>query len=480
MRVSTTGWQRHWIRAVLLSAITVLAVQLTGGMAAAAPGIRTEVPIDPLPVAVLPPELDPFYRAPATAVEAAAPGDILKARLITPAALNVIPMNVDAWQVLYRTNDSHGRAIATVTTLIKPRGPAPEGGRKLLSYQVAEDSTAMYCAPSYGIQQGSIPIFSDFVNMGEANLAVLEAVSNGYALSMPDYQGPNSAFGAAVIGGQATLDAMRAAIKFTPLELSAGNDTRIAALGYSGGSIPTGWLTEHAKDYAPELNIVGIGLGGVAMADLPAVIRQNNFNIGAGLIGGAFSGFATEYPGVKQVLETRTDWFTRFTMTVKSLLCHSPYGSATFPFWNYLGGYTGPEPGGILAEPAIVDAINDNALGKQRPTVPMYVYHAQSDELIPYAGTDRLIDWYCDDPGQSITYDSEYFAEHISGLLTWIPRAYNFVVDRLEDRPAQPGCRTNKQFSTLAEGDVVDLLVQKWPALAGLLTGQQVGRTPGR
>ncbi|MET9489801.1 lipase family protein [Nocardia sp. NPDC006630] len=474
---ATAPWRRGAgaLACVLLAASTY--VFTASGTVVAQP-IHADVPIQPLPVAVLPPELDPFYKASATDIAAAQPGGILKARQITPAFFNVLPENVDAWQVLYRTNDSHGGAIATVTTLIKPRGAAPDGGRKLMSYQVAEDSTAQYCAPSYGMQQGSIPFYSDFVNMLESNLAVTEAVSNGYAISIPDYQGPNSAYGAAILGGQATLDGVRAAIDFAPLQLTAGNQTRVGLLGYSGGTIPTGWVAEHAQSYAPELNIVGISIGGVAEADLDAVIRKNNAQVSAGLIGAAFSAFGTEYPDVKNVLETRTDWFTRFMMTTKSFLCHSPLGSADFPFWNYLGGYTGPLPGGILAEPSVINAISENALGKNRPTVPMYILHAQNDTLIPNAATDRLVDWYCQDPNQSITYNRPYFAEHIFGLIDWFPKSYNFIVDRLEDKPVAPGCTTESPFSNLTNGEFVDFLNQKFPSIAGLITGQDINQFP--
>ncbi|MFJ4651017.1 lipase family protein [Nocardia sp. NPDC088792] len=475
---SRTPW---WRRTVLVLCVLVTAQAscfLAVCPVSATPSPGTEVPIQPLPVAVLPPELDPFYKAPASDIVAAPAGGILKARQITPAFFNLLPENVDAWQVLYRTNDSHGGAIATVTTLIKPRGPAPEGGRKLLSYQVAEDSTAMYCAPSYGMQQGSIPWYSDFVNMFESNLAVAEAVSNGYAVSIPDYQGPGSAYGAAILGGQATLDAIRAALGFTPLQLTAGNQTRVGLLGYSGGTIPTGWVAEHAASYAPEVNIVGISIGGVVMADLDAVIRKNNVQVTAGLIGAAFFGFATEYPDVQKVLDTRTDWFTRFMLTTKSFLCHSPLGSIDFPFWNYLGGYTGPEPAGILAEPAIIDAINANALGKNRPSVPMFIYHAQNDTIIPNAGTDRLVNWYCHDPHQTITYNRELYAEHITGLLAWIPKSYNFIVDRLENKPVAEGCTIESPATNLTDGDLITMLNQKLPDIAGLITNQQIGILP--
>jgi len=484
-RIGRWSWRSTFLRGIT-SLVVSAAVVVVGTVAGVHVGLRPavagaqprQVPIQPLPVAVLPPELDPFYNAPASSIAETAPGGIIKARQITPAFFNIDALNMDAWQVLYRTNDSHGHAVATVTTLLKPRGTAPRGGRKLLSYQVAEDSTASYCAPSYGMQQGSIPVYSDFVTMLEANLAVLEGISKGYAVSIPDYQGQNSAYGAAILGGQATLDAIRAAENFTPLQLTAGTKTRVGMLGYSGGTIPTGWAAEHAQKYAPELNIVGASIGGVAMADLKAVLIKNNAQVSAGLIGAAFYGFATEYPDVQKVLDTKIDWFGRFMMTTKSLVCRAPLGSAYFPFWNYLGDYNGQQPGGILNEPAVTAAIDANRLGQLRPSMPMYIYQAQNDTLIPNAGTDRLVNWYCRDSRENISYEREYLAEHITGMLTWIPKSYDWIADRLDGKPVKQGCEVTSPYSAISQGDVIRMIVNKWPALAGMLTGQAIGQLP--
>ncbi|MFD0365216.1 hypothetical protein ACFQZZ_27605 [Nocardia sp. GCM10030253] len=75
-------------------------------------------------------------------------------------------------------NNSHGEAIATVTTILRPRGAAPEGGRKLLSYQIAEDSGAQYCAPSYVIQSGAIPV--DYVNAAETLIPIAAGLGRGW------------------------------------------------------------------------------------------------------------------------------------------------------------------------------------------------------------------------------------------------------------------------------------------------------------
>lgn len=458
---------------LLVCAAVSLSVGVGAGVAPARP-VGSDVPIQPLPVAVLPPEVDPFYKAPASVIAETPPGGIIKARQITPALLSVVPFNIDAWQLLFRTNDSHGNAIATVTTVVKPRGAAPAGGFKLLSYQPAEDATAQYCAMSYVVQQGSIPV--DQVNSGDTSLGIALGVSQGWAVVITDYEGPDSAYGAAILAGQATLDGIRAAENFAPMQLTAGAKTPVAVMGYSGGSIPTGWVAENQPRYAPELNIVAVTMGGVAAADLKAVLHQNNTNLFAGLVGSTLYGFATEYPEVRSLLDTRYDWFGRFMTTFKSFLCRQQ-NTALFPGWNYLGSYTGP--GDPLDMPAVSAAIEAQNLGKHTPRIPMYIYQAQNDEIIPNAGADRVVNQYCRDPNASITYTRELFAEHIVGEAAWLPKGYRFVIDRMNGVPAQRGCVIESPFSTFTDGDFVNLLSKQWPAIAGLVTGLPVGATTG-
>lgn len=78
--------------------------------------------------ATLQPDDDPFYKPP-PGFEATAPGTILRHRPVPkPITLN----NKDgvkpkaAWQLLFRTQNSLGVPIATVTTILQPHGrPKP-------------------------------------------------------------------------------------------------------------------------------------------------------------------------------------------------------------------------------------------------------------------------------------------------------------------------------------------------------------------
>ncbi|WP_175041214.1 hypothetical protein [Nocardia terpenica] len=83
--------------AVVLVTVTAgpIGVARPATAAPAPPGIPAaqDVPIRPLPAAVLPPEVDPFYKAPADVITSTPPGGIIKARRITPALLSVLPFN---------------------------------------------------------------------------------------------------------------------------------------------------------------------------------------------------------------------------------------------------------------------------------------------------------------------------------------------------------------------------------------------------
>ncbi|MBF6132256.1 lipase [Nocardia otitidiscaviarum] len=455
-------------RVVVIGVIAVMtpwAAMVSGHTAPGDQGAR----IEPAPALTLPPELDDFYRPAADIVAAAQPGEIIRARRINPAFFGLLHLNVDGWQLLYRTANSRGAAIATVTTVLKPRGAAPEGGRKLLSYQIAEDSVAQYCAPSYVIQSGAIPF--DYVNAAEVLIPIAAGIGQGWTVALPDYQGPNSAYGASRMNAQATLDGIRAVENFEPAQLS-GASTPVALWGYSGGTIPTSFVPEIKDEYAPELNIVGVASGGVAAGDYAAVVRHNNGGLYAGLISASFAGLATEYPEMERVLRERVDILGQLVLGSKKVLCH-PMGATLFPGFNYLGTFQGADP---LLLPEIRFAIEDNSLGQRTPSVPVYFYHAQWDELIPIAGTDAVVDRYCRAGAPSVTYVREAAAEHISGVVTHIPGAFHWLRDRLNGIPAPSGCTITEPVTVLTDPAFGQALGEILPTMAQALVGHAIGQ----
>jgi hypothetical protein len=87
-----------------------------------------------------------------------------------------------------------------VTTILIPHNA---DYTKLLSYQVFQDAADPSCSPSFALQQ-----FSD---AGEAlalaipqieYLFMSSALNKGWIVTVPDYLGPKSAYGANIISGQ--------------------------------------------------------------------------------------------------------------------------------------------------------------------------------------------------------------------------------------------------------------------------------------
>jgi hypothetical protein len=105
---------------------------------------------------VLPPSTDPWYKQPLD-IASYQPGDLIRSRTISNLIQPFVPVDVNVsvenvYQFLYRTTNSLGEPVAAVTTLLVPFNANPT---KLLSYQIAYDSSNQDCSPSYTLQPGS-------------------------------------------------------------------------------------------------------------------------------------------------------------------------------------------------------------------------------------------------------------------------------------------------------------------------------------
>ncbi|MEU1428279.1 lipase family protein [Nocardia sp. NPDC005746] len=430
------------VRFGTVSITTLVAAAFTVGPAHADPAAPTLPPIAPAQVLPLPPELDPgFYNPPADVIAAAAPGEIIAARQVNLGNFGLIPLNVDAWQVSYRSNNSRDEAIGAVATLIKPRGTAP-APRKLLSVQIAEDSTQGYCSPSYALQHLSAAPFLGQIVAPAEFLFAQAALQKGFAVVIPDHEGPNSAYAAGPLAGRITLDGIRAATSFAPLGVGAGAPT--ALYGYSGGSMPTMHAAEMRKTYAPELNIVGAASGGTG-ADLGAALLMANNQATAGLVLGAVLGLSREYPDFSALLDQKLNPLGQLLRTVKAPFCVQ-YQTALLPFLNITGMINSPDP---LGEPAVQAMLEDTRLGKSLPDMPLFVWHSRWDEILPLPAADKLVDTYCAQPGAQVTYTRDWASEHVIGEVSGGPAALLWLFDRLNGIGAQPGCSTTDMPSML-------------------------------
>ncbi|WP_024800673.1 lipase family protein [Nocardia sp. BMG51109] len=401
---SVRGGARDWSSALVL-ALALLAVP---GM----PAARADVPV---------PDDDPFYSVPGDLAERPN-GAVLGSR---PIPLFDLPIPVSAWQLRYRTTDSEDRPLVDVATVIVPPVPSP-GTRPLLSYQVPEDSLATRCAPSYALRGGRDP---GVVNTMLDIPYLTEALRRGWAVVVSDYEGPQSRFFDGPGSGRAVLDGIRAARAFPPAGVADGP---VGAWGYSGGAFATLWAAQLRAGYAPDVRFSGISAGGVP-ADIPAVAQRVDGGVQAGLALLIVIALARNHPdsGLAELLNDRG----RELLAESATAC-GPDLVTRFPGAHVDDFSTVPN---LLAHPVFRATADRNALGEPAPDTPLYLYHGNTDDVIPVAGFTELVGTYCAQ-GATLTAIHSPFPSHNGAAIGEAAGGMNFLSDRFAGSSPVPGC----------------------------------------
>lgn len=403
----------------LLALLALLAGLLLATVVPGAPVSAGSVPV---------PEKDPFYAVPADVADYA-DGAVIDARRITAIAY-VLPVPADSWQILYKTRDSHGEPTATVTTLMVPKAAwKGTGPRPLLSYQTAEDGVAGRCAPSYGLRAGLLG--SATTANAEAGL-MMAGLANGWAVTVPDYEGPESQFLAGLLEGQAVLDAVRASLAFPPTDLP--DDTPVGQWGYSGGSFASSIAAQLEPTYAPELNIRGVALGGF-VAEIRDTIDKFAGTVYGGAIAMGVNGPLRAFPehdlgqylsaeGKKKVAAAASDCIHEAVLR--------------YPFLDYDDIEAFP---GAMDTPAVVNLLHANSPAgiPGTPSAPVYEYHAMFDQLAPIGTARKQLKRYCAD-GVVVQHVVDYLTEHISQTVAGAPGAVAFLAARFAGKPPKNSC----------------------------------------
>ncbi|MBF6453275.1 lipase family protein [Nocardia cyriacigeorgica] len=393
------------------------------------------------PTAAIPNTADAFYLPPA-GYESAVPGTILRTRPITPVSLQLIPMRVRAWQLLYRTTDSHGDPYAAVTTvLMGDHGRAPSA---ILSYDSMIDAIAPNCMPSQVLQTGA-PWF-DFAGAGgpitlsttASEVPMIAAgLNQGWAVSVPDLGGVDNHFLTPKEPGYVAIDGVRAAQHFAELGLAAAAPAMF--WGYSGGGIATAWAAQVQPDYAPELNVAGMAIG-APVVDLMAGLRNGNGTPVAGLPPVGIAALQQDSPEFAAMMDRVLTAEGKRLLAGAAASC-TPQNLVSFPFRDFGTLLTVPLEQ-VLNAPLTQQLIAERTLGATAPAAPVYLYNAVDDELSTIASSDQLVDKYCA-AGIAVTYRRDVVPSAVSPhAFEWglgAPAAFAWLKDRAAGRPLA-GC----------------------------------------
>ena len=411
---------------------------------------------------------DPWY-VPPEGFESTAPGTILRSR--TPpypmAAFGVAKMNVaEAHQLLYRTTNSFGDPIATVSTILIPHNA---DYTKLLSYQVAQDSADPNCAPSYAFQLEAARNGPLGLVMPQAELLLMAtAMDKGWVVTVPDHLGPKGTFLANALSGQAVLDNVRAALASSDLT-KISPDSTVSLWGYSGGSLASGFAAELQPSYAPELKIAGAALGGT-VPKIPPVIETVNKGVFTGLIPAGIQGLSNEYPSIAEIIKENiiSDKKPPFSDTKNLCLVAN--------IVEYLGQdiYTYTKSPDIFTAPEVMKILDANAMGHHTPEIPLIIYKSSNDEVSPINATDELVTSYCD-AGVNVEYKRDFLSEHGSLAILGVPDAMIWLNDRMNGVPVEKGCSRETDLTGLQDPkalavlgtDIVEILLHLLSAPVG-------------
>ncbi len=368
------------------------------------------------------PDPDPFYAAPAD-VGAHQPGDVLDMRALPPLAL--FP-GTTVRLVEFRSTNSHGAPISATTTILTPLGHRPD--MPLLSYQHFINSLGTHCAVSH-------LLYTNDVNLSASTGMLNVLLAQGWSIALPDHLGPQFALGAGRLGGQITLDGIRAAKRVPELGLQ---NSPVALTGYSGGGLATAWAAALQPTYAPELRLAGAAIGGAPM-NLVTMAKALGFepHPAFGLAMATAIGLEREYPDrvpTSQSLNER-GLALRDEMAnscTNEILAAGMNGNARDYVTSASVFDTTPGAWSVVEE-------NSVELYPSAPQTPIFEWHSPSDPLIPIDAIDNTNRHWCSAgvPVQTLRVPD---AEHLTAAVLGAPSVLPWLQGRVRGEPAPSTC----------------------------------------
>ncbi len=196
-----------------------------------------------------------FYKASAKQIKAGKPGTIIWARQVKYTANGRVALASASktMLVLYRSLDPKGKPIAVSGMVDLPKGKAPKGGFKSISWAHGTTGAADICAPSRDVAGGPADSYITY-----ATASYNRWLKAGYAVFRTDYPGlgvkePPHPYLIGVSEGRSVVDITLAARELYP---KLSKDYLIGGHSQGGqGGLFAGSL---APKLAPKLNMKGV------------------------------------------------------------------------------------------------------------------------------------------------------------------------------------------------------------------------------
>lgn len=393
----------------------------SGTTTTAGPGTTVPATPDPQGNPAYSQPTDPFY-VPPSPLPTGKPGELIRSEPMAGA-----PAGSTAYKVLYHSTSVDGQDIAVSGFVVVPDGPAPAGGRPVVSWAHPTTGVVDSCAPS------SSPL--GFTLIG----GLQGLLSAGYVIAATDYEGLGTpGIHPYLVGdseGRGVLDAVRAAINLE----QAGASKRVAVWGWSQGGQGALFAGQLASSYAPELELVGVAAA--APAGQLAELLTDDLDTLDGVILGAYAVNAYEWVYAKNDPAP----------TAQGLL--TPAGNEALPELVTLCDLTQDAQMTAIAQPLIgsfyakpptqvapwPDLLGKNTPGGFKTPAPILIAQGESDPLVIPSTTVELAKNLC---GLGDTVDLRQYpgAVHTDIAFVSANDVVSWIGDRFAGKSAPSTC----------------------------------------
>lgn len=327
-----------------------------------------------------------------------------------------------ATRITYRsTSGINGSGTEVGGTVFAPAGPAPGGGRPVVTVGHGTTGVTDECAPS------ASPTL-----LGSTGV-VGQLLDHGYVVVVSDYEGLGTPGDHPYLEPETSaynlIDAVRAARNFVP-----GTSSRWAALGISQGGQASWSAAEHADDYGDGLEFVGSANLSPA-ADLSGIVGENEeLTLPQKMfLPYLLEGLRVQHPDMDKSA------YMRGALIDNPDTVMSCVGALLTEKWNVA---TQLRPDDTTPRsPAdgfqMRSWLQDDALPKEPAAGPLLVVVGETDNLILPSWTERAVEKACAG-GDVIDFRARTGEGHADARA--IPGAVEWVADRFDGVPAPNTC----------------------------------------
>jgi pimeloyl-ACP methyl ester carboxylesterase len=311
--------------------------------------------------------------------------------------------------------------IAVSGVVFVPKSAVDSGGNNgggnshpILSYAHGTTGLGDKCAPS---KNGAT----------EARILTAAVLSRGFVVVATDYEGLGTPgvhpYLVGLSEGRGVLDAARAAVN---LGMATSAQSPVLVWGHSQGGGAALFAAELAPTYAPDLHVEGAiaGAPAVELASLGASLASAQTSAVSGFAFMAIAGFKAAYPTLD---------LSAF-LTAKGIAETEKAGVQCIETVTDLNGKNIADY--MTANPITVEPystyLNENTPGQVPTPVPIFIYHGESDELVPVTTSELYLKRTCKVGGFTVLRTTYKGGTHV-GV---IPLALNDIAKWIDDRVA--------------------------------------------